>query len=69
MVIREIYVSDYSNKQLTCIDCGQVFMWEAGEQAYFEAKNLLPPRHCPLCRRMRKLTVIVRDTCRPDGAK
>ena len=61
MVIREIHVSSFKDKQITCLECGCTFVWERGEQAFYEAKNLLPPRRCPLCRKTRKITVIIRD--------
>lgn len=42
---------DYSNKWLSCADCGRQFLWDAGEQAWYHEKKLEnPPRHCKRCR-------------------
>ena len=51
----------FEDKELTCIDCGRNFIYEAGEQAYFYSKQLSEPRRCKPCRKLRKRTLI------PDG--
>jgi CxxC-x17-CxxC domain-containing protein len=41
----------YVDKILTCRDCGQEFVWTAGEQAFYASKNLVnQPSRCPSCR-------------------
>lgn len=41
----------YADKTLTCRDCDSAFVWSAGEQAFYAAKNLMnPPGRCPACR-------------------
>lgn len=37
-----------------CIDCGQDFVFEPGEQKFFAAQGFDPPRRCPLCRKWKK---------------
>ena len=45
----------YQDKTLTCRDCGQEFVWTAGEQEYYAQKGFAnEPRRCPDCRRARK---------------
>ncbi len=40
----------YKDKVLICRDCGEEFVWEGGEQKYFEQKGFSPPFRCPECR-------------------
>jgi CxxC-x17-CxxC domain-containing protein len=46
----------YADQNLTCRDCGQPFVWSAGEQEFYASRGLLhPPSRCPDCRRARKM--------------
>jgi CxxC-x17-CxxC domain-containing protein len=46
---------DYQDRILTCRDCGQEFIFTAGEQAFFASKGLSnPPARCPDCRAARR---------------
>ncbi len=41
----------YVDKQLRCRECGQDFVWTAGEQDFYHQKGLLhEPQRCPTCR-------------------
>lgn len=42
---------------LTCADCGGQFTWSEGEQRFYASRDLAPPKRCPDCRRLRRLTV------------
>jgi CxxC-x17-CxxC domain-containing protein len=45
----------YEDKTLTCRDCGQEFIWTAGEQEFYQQRGLVnQPGRCPDCRRARK---------------
>ncbi len=45
----------YSDKTLTCKDCGAEFIFSAGEQEFYAAKGLEnEPARCPECRAARK---------------
>ena len=45
----------YTEKSLTCSDCGQSFTFTAGEQEFFATKGFTnEPRRCPQCRQARK---------------
>jgi CxxC-x17-CxxC domain-containing protein len=45
----------YADKWFVCVDCGRQFMWDAGEQAWFEDKHLMnPPKRCKGCRDRRR---------------
>jgi hypothetical protein len=45
-----------ADKELQCCGCMKMFTWTGGEQSYFEAKGLLPPRRCAPCRKLMKNT-------------
>lgn len=45
----------FTDKVLTCRDCGEQFTWTAGEQEFYQARGLLnPPTRCGPCRQARK---------------
>lgn len=45
-----------SDKKLICKDCGQEFLFTAGEQEFFKEKGLTSePVRCPKCRKARKV--------------
>lgn len=45
----------YQDKTLTCRDCGQEFVWTAGEQEFYEQRGYTnPPSRCPACRAKNK---------------
>ncbi|MFB3816333.1 MAG: zinc-ribbon domain containing protein [Candidatus Methylomirabilales bacterium] len=41
----------YQDKSLTCVDCGQPFVFTAGEQEFFAQKGFQnPPKRCKPCK-------------------
>ena len=45
----------FQDKTINCVDCGQDFIFTAGEQEFYEQRGLTnQPRRCPDCRRARK---------------
>jgi CxxC-x17-CxxC domain-containing protein len=41
----------YQDKTLTCADCGQPFVFTAGEQEFFAQKGFQnPPKRCKACK-------------------
>ena len=44
----------YSDKTLTCADCGQQFVFSASEQDFYAQRNFSEPRRCASCRASRK---------------
>src|ERR671912_612891 len=44
----------YSDKNLTCADCGQQFVFTASEQDFYAQRGFTEPRRCPSCRASRK---------------
>ena len=48
-------MSAHSDRELTCVDCGQAFTWTVGEQEFFQEKGFPdPPKRCQECRQARK---------------
>ena len=44
----------YSDKTLTCADCGQEFTFTASEQDFYAQRGFTEPRRCPTDRAARK---------------
>ncbi|MFI5255304.1 MAG: CxxC-x17-CxxC domain-containing protein [Candidatus Limnocylindrales bacterium] len=44
----------YSDKILTCADCGQEFAFTASEQEFYAQRQFTDPRRCASCRASRK---------------
>ncbi|OGO50027.1 MAG: zinc-binding protein [Chloroflexi bacterium RBG_16_68_14] len=44
----------YTDKTLTCQDCGQSFTFSADDQEFFAGKGYTEPKRCPDCRQLRK---------------
>ena len=44
----------YSDKVLTCADCGQEFVFTAREQEFYATRQFTEPRRCGSCRASRK---------------
>ena len=45
----------FEDKSLQCSDCGQEFIFTAGEQEFYASRGLQnEPKRCPECRRARK---------------
>ena len=44
----------YTDKNLTCQDCGQSFTFSADDQEFFTTKGYSEPKRCPSCRQARK---------------
>ena len=45
---------EYQDRDLTCVDCGQVFLLTAGERVFYIMRGLVEPKRCPICRRTRR---------------
>jgi len=44
----------YTDKTLTCQDCGQSFTFSGEDQEFFATKGYSEPKRCPSCREARK---------------
>jgi CxxC-x17-CxxC domain-containing protein len=43
-----------ADKDLTCGDCGETFVFTERDQEFFAQKGFQEPKRCPACRRARK---------------
>lgn len=60
------------NRRIVCADCGAFFVFTAGEQAFYWARNLADPRRCIACRQARRAEAgrqEERAGCRPPQAR
>jgi len=48
---------DFKDKYISCVECEETFVWQAGEQFFYHTKGLHEPRRCPSCRATRKRTI------------
>lgn len=47
---------EYQDRQITCLDCGQPFVFTAGEQEFYSRKGFKEePKRCKPCREQRKV--------------
>jgi CxxC-x17-CxxC domain-containing protein len=47
---------EFVDRQITCMDCGQPFLFTAGEQEFYERKGFREePKRCKPCRDARKV--------------
>jgi CxxC-x17-CxxC domain-containing protein len=44
----------FTDKTLTCQDCGQQFTFSADDQEFYGTKGYSEPKRCPSCRAARK---------------
>lgn len=45
---------DFADKNLSCADCGEAFVFTAKDQEFYASRGFTEPKRCPECRRMRK---------------
>jgi DNA-directed RNA polymerase subunit RPC12/RpoP len=51
--LKKIFGGSGSGKEgteLLCADCKKTFLFEIGEQRFFQMRGLTPPKRCPSCR-------------------
>ena len=62
--------SDYSDRALTCVDCGDDFTWTAGEQGFFHDKGLKnEPKRCKPCKQAKNDRLAAISFAQAAGAK
>jgi DNA-directed RNA polymerase subunit RPC12/RpoP len=53
MILRRYFIM--ADRNITCKDCGQEFVFTEGEQAFYKEKGFEnDPVRCPSCRKARK---------------
>lgn len=51
---QKILMASFRDRKLECADCGNTFIFTAGEQEFYQERGFSEPRRCPSCRAMRK---------------
>ena len=44
----------YTDRDLTCVDCGQTFVFTSRDQEFYAQRSFSEPRRCPTCRAAKK---------------
>ncbi len=45
---------EFDDRQLTCGDCGEGYVWSAKDQEFYKAKGYEQPKRCKPCRDAKK---------------
>ncbi len=61
---------DFQDTSLICIDCGNDFIWSAGEQLFFHDKGLKnPPKRCKPCKQAKNERLAAIAAAQVSGVK
>lgn len=61
---------EFQDTEIQCIDCGQDFVWSAGEQLFFRDKNLKnPPKRCKACKKAKNERLAAITAAQSAGIK
>ena len=56
-------MSEYQDKTIKCCDCGQEFVFTAGEQQFYAEKGFTnEPKRCKACRDVNKAAIAKKQT-------
>jgi len=62
--------SEFQDTPIHCIDCGEDFIWTAGEQAFFRDKGLTnPPKRCKNCKQAKNERLAAITAAQEAGIK
>jgi CxxC-x17-CxxC domain-containing protein len=63
-------VAVFEDTSIPCIDCGQDFIWTAGEQAFFRDKELKnPPKRCKECKKAKNKRLEAIELAKATGKR
>lgn len=61
---------ELTDKDIVCIDCGEIFVWTIGEQAFFRDKGLSnPPKRCKTCKQAKNERLAAIAAAQAAGVK
>lgn len=70
MVVKRLSEADFKDGNIQCVDCGQDFIWTAGEQLFFHDKGLKnPPKRCKPCKQAKNERIASIMAAQESGAK
>jgi CxxC-x17-CxxC domain-containing protein len=63
-------LEELQDRLLVCIDCGDSFIWSAGEQAFFRDKQLTnPPKRCKGCKQAKNERLAAIELAQSKGIR
>jgi len=62
--------SDFQDRSISCIDCGEQFVWSVGEQIFFNDKGLRnEPKRCKPCKQAKTQRLAAISAARDSGIR
>jgi CxxC-x17-CxxC domain-containing protein len=62
--------SDFQDRPITCVDCGEEFVWTVGEQVFFHDKGLKnEPKRCKPCKQAKNDRLAAISAAQGSGIK
>ena len=62
--------SDFQDRSISCIDCGEAFIWTIGEQVFFHDKGLRnEPKRCKRCKHAKNERLAAISAAQSSGVK
>src|SRR5437870_13417567 len=66
----EVEGSDFQERSIDCIDCGESFVWTVGEQIFFHDKGLRnEPKRCKRCKQAKNERLAAVSAAQSTGVK
>ncbi|MCX6543786.1 MAG: zinc-ribbon domain containing protein [Acidobacteria bacterium] len=56
----------FEDMPLSCCDCGQSFVWTAGQRRFYAERELSQPKRCSTCRQIKRTEWATRDAERVE---
>jgi len=70
VIVRRLSEDDFEDCPIQCTDCGQNFIWTAGEQLFFYDKGLKnPPKRCKPCKQAKNERISAIMAAQAAGVK
>src|SRR4051812_32414931 len=61
---------EFPDVKITCIDCGEEFIWTSGEQVFYRDKGLQnPPKRCKACKQAKNERLAAIANAQTSGVK
>lgn len=61
---------EFRDRIIKCIDCGEEFIWTAGEQIFFRDKGLQnPPKRCKPCKQAKNERIAAIMAAQAEGVR
>ena len=62
--------NEFGDKDIGCVDCGDNFIWSAGEQEFFRDKGLQnPPKRCKDCKKAKNERLAAINNAQKSGVR